>query len=70
MRPLSRDPKLSGFLKAAPVAVVLALGATAADAKRLALVVGNSEYDAVYSLKNAAKDAEDVASQFVSSASR
>ena len=32
----------------------------------MALVVGNSEYDAVYSLKNAAKDAKDVAGKLKS----
>jgi uncharacterized caspase-like protein len=63
MRPTPRDSSFKRFLKAAPMAVILAASASAADAKRLALVVGNSEYDAVYSLKNAARDAQDVASQ-------
>lgn len=66
MARLTRDPTRTRFLKAAPVAVVIACAAGVADAKRMALVVGNSEYDAVYSLKNAAKDAKDVAGKLKS----
>ena len=39
----------------------LTAGLTAAEARRLALVVGNAEYTTVPKLKNAAKDAADVA---------
>lgn len=46
---------------AALVMAVSVLGANAALAKRLALVVGTSEYDTVYPLENAANDAEDMA---------
>ena len=54
-------PVISRSLRAAPVAVLAVCAANSADAKRLAFVVGNSSYESVYSLKNAAKDAGDVA---------
>lgn len=51
-----------GSLAAAPLSILLATVAPgAAEAKRLALIVGNSEYDNVYSLNNATNDARDVA---------
>ena len=53
---------LAMLTRAAPVAIMCVTVMTGtAEAKRLALVVGNSDYDHVYSLKNAAKDATDVA---------
>jgi hypothetical protein len=61
MRTFFHIRKFRNFATALPVAAFcLAASMSAAEAKRLALVVGNSEYDQVYSLKNAAKDAKDV----------
>ena len=45
-----------------PAAIfALSVCVSGAEARRLALVVGNAQYDHVYSLKNAAKDARDIA---------
>jgi uncharacterized caspase-like protein len=53
---------LAMLTRATPVAIMcVTVMAGTAEAKRLALVVGNSDYEHVYSLKNAAKDATDVA---------
>ena len=40
---------------------LIAAGMTEAEAKRLALVIGNSDYSGVTPLKNASRDATDVA---------
>ncbi|MDT0681961.1 caspase family protein [Roseicyclus sp. F158] len=48
-------------LRAAPLVFLAAGAATTADAKRMALIVGNSEYEHVYSLNNATNDAADMA---------
>ncbi|MBT0957246.1 caspase family protein [Alphaproteobacteria bacterium KMM 3653] len=53
---------LGALAKSGPLAVIFCTAMTlSAEAKRLALVVGNSAYENVYPLKNATNDAEDVA---------
>ncbi len=60
----SRMSARRGLLIASLTSVFLAAGFSAAEAKRLALVVGNADYTTVPALKNAVNDAEDVAAAF------
>ena len=59
----TRSTGLGRVARSAPVAMIFVVAATAAaEAKRVALVVGNSAYENVYPLKNATNDANDLAS--------
>ena len=50
-----------GLIVAMLTTLFVGAGMTAAEARKLALVVGNSDYATVPKLKNAAKDARDIA---------
>ncbi|MDF1871960.1 caspase family protein [Vannielia sp.] len=57
----ARAAGLGRVARAAPIALVMVTAATlTAEAKRVALVVGNAAYDNVYPLKNATNDAKDL----------
>jgi hypothetical protein len=62
---LSMTLSLSGFRRATLVPAMalcfVTFGLSAAEARKLALVVGNSDYTGVAPLKNAARDATDIA---------
>lgn len=58
----ARRAGLGRVARSAPVALIfVAAASVAAEAKRVALVVGNATYDNVYSLNNATNDANDLA---------
>lgn len=59
----ARSAGLGRAARTAPLALIFVTAATlTAEAKRVALVVGNAAYDNVYALKNATNDATDLAS--------
>ncbi|SIN84779.1 caspase family protein [Vannielia litorea] len=59
---VARKAGLTRAARSAPLALVFVTAATlTAEAKRVALVVGNADYDNVYALKNATNDAQDLA---------
>ncbi|MFY0632229.1 MAG: caspase family protein [Vannielia sp.] len=58
----ARSAGLGRAARSAPLALIFVTAATlTAEAKRVALVVGNADYDNVYALKNATNDAKDLA---------
>ncbi|MBY6153329.1 caspase family protein [Vannielia litorea] len=58
----ARRAGLGRAARSAPLALIFVTAATlTAEAKRVALVVGNAAYDNVYALKNATNDASDLA---------
>ncbi len=58
----ARKTGLGRVARSAPLALIFVTAATlTAEAKRVALVVGNADYDNVYALKNATNDAQDLA---------
>ena len=58
----ARRAGLGRAARSAPLALIFVTAATlTAEAKRVALVVGNAAYDNVYALKNATNDAQDLA---------